>query len=189
MRPGSVRCGRCSQVFEVLPDRPVDRDETSADRRSNSTGPASYDSVMKEIVALKARVALLEARAPAGTGSRHTPADQGASRALIGVQVSNKRVDANERQLWLDCTFRADGLKRRMRAAKGTLEFCDLFGAVILPLQFTLNDRLHPGQALARPGMKFQYNEFMADHQWMLATDLHDMIVRFNVDQIIWEDA
>lgn len=91
--------------------------------------------------------------------------------------------------IWFDCEFRAAQVKSPVRAIKGTIEFCDLFGEPRFRIGYTLNECLQPGGRVMVPGLGFEYNQFMNEHQWMLATDLDDMTIRFQVAQILYEDG
>jgi hypothetical protein len=150
-----------------------------------------YEELVGRIASLEARVAGLESRDPAATAPRDASKDAADAAGIVGVQIKNKRYDSSEYQdhIWVDCVFTGVGLSRPTRAVKGVFEFCDLFGAPQFLIEYTLNERLEPGQSLSLQGIGFEYNQFISDHQWMFGTRLEDMTVRFRVDQILYEDG
>ena len=85
--------------------------------------------------------------------------------------------------------FTPSRLSRPTRAVKGAIGFCDLFGAPVFILAYTLNERLTPGKPVSLFGIGFVYNQFIAEHQWMLGTKLEDMTVRFRIDQILYANG
>lgn len=82
-----------------------------------------------------------------------------------------------------------EGLNKPTRAVKGLLEFTDLFGEVKFRIGLTLNERLEPGRPFTQRGIGFEYNQFMAEHQWMRGTDKADMKVLFRVTNILYADG
>jgi hypothetical protein len=116
--------------------------------------------------------------------------------SLIRVRLTSKRYqpqnsDLNQYQdhIWFDCSYLPERLAKPTRAVKGLLEFTDLFGEVKFRIGLTLNDRLEPGRPFSQQGLGLEYNQFLADHQWMLATGEADMRVLFRVTNILYEDG
>jgi len=118
------------------------------------------------------------------------------STELLVTEVSNKRLQyANHNAgtfqdyLWFDCSFRLSEQSKPTQAIKGTFEFCDIFGDPKFLIEYTMNDGLAPGRPIFVQGIGFEYNQFMADHQWVAATDLAHMKVRFRVGQAMYADG
>lgn len=121
------------------------------------------------------------------------PAASDAERAtsMVLVDILNKRYQETEyeKYLWWDATYNPVRLAKATRAIKGTVEFADLFGEVHFRLQVVINDPMNPGRKFTTPGVGFTMNQFMEDHQWMLATDISDMTVKFRIQSIIYTDG
>lgn len=118
------------------------------------------------------------------------------SDSLVSVRVVNKRFDPSnsdlgtyEDHIWFDCTYTLAAESVPTRAVKGTLEFADLFGEVRFRLNTTLNEPLMPTMPLNQPGIGFTYNQFIAEHQWMLVTKLDDMKCNFRVFEALFSDG
>lgn len=152
----------------------------------------------KRLTELERRVALLETQ-HASAAPADLPQELPPPPALPGplkVAVSNKRFDpANpglgtyDDHIWFDCVYTLAPHVKATRAIKGTLEFADLFGEVRFRLQSTLNTSLSPGASTREDGIGFSYNQFMTEHQWMLATALKDMRCTFNVQSLLYVDG
>lgn len=152
----------------------------------------SYEELAGRLASLEARVAALEGSATAERphlASSHS--DDGDAAEVIRVQVSNLRLDRTHPQdhVWFDCAFTPVGLSRPTRAAKGAFEFCDLFGEPRFVIGYVLNDELRPNEPASVQGIGFEFNQFMAEHQWVVGTTLDDMVIRFRVDQILYADG
>jgi len=146
---------------------------------------------------LEKRVARLEGNASPRQqlDSENRPA-AGDPSSLIRVRLTNKRyqpqnldLDQYQDHIWFDCSYLPEKIAKPTRAIKGLLEFADLFGEVKFRIGMTLNDRLEPGRPFSQQGTGFEYNQFLADHQWMLATREVDMRVLFRVTNILYEDG
>ena len=148
-------------------------------------------NIEERLADVERRLALLEARnpIPVAPSSPSTPTPAGDQ--IVALSVSNKRFDAGdyEEHIWFDCTYTLSNTAKPTRAVKGLLEFADLFGDVRFRIQATVNDPLTPGKPLTLPGIGFTYNQFMTEHQWMLATSLADMRCSFKVLNIIYADG
>lgn len=161
---------------------------------------------MTDLADLERRVAELErlvgAKGDEPNGVAASPDAQKPSAAadratcLIQLGVTNKRYqptnyDAGVYQeaMWFDCSLTLQPGARPTRAVKGALEFCDVFGEPRFVIGYTVNDTLQPGRSHHVSGVGFDFNEFMPAHQWMLATDVDDMVVRFRVDQVMYTDG
>ncbi|MGV2930743.1 hypothetical protein ACE3G8_06590 [Vreelandella venusta] len=150
--------------------------------------------VEKRIAELERRVEILEATR--SSESSGTSAPPPTAKALIAVEVKNKRYDPEnsalgkyEDHIWFDCYYTLSADSKPTRAVKGVLEFGDLFGEVKFRLNTTLNMPLNPSNTTAQEGIGFNYNQFMEEHQWMLGTALNDMTVNFRVLNAIYEDG
>jgi hypothetical protein len=147
---------------------------------------------------IERRLAALEARdrvEPRPVGSQ-SPEQPPRKEPLVKLSVSNKRfdpanpaLDSYEDHIWFDCIYILSKKSKPTRAIKGVLEFADLFGEVQLRLNTTLNQPLSPGKTVTQPGTGFAYNQFMSEHQWMLATSLADMKCSFKVLNVIYSDG
>ena len=150
-----------------------------------------YEDLRARMTSLEARVAALETGGATPMAQTVAPRDETDATGIVQVQVTNKRYDAGHLQqhIWFDCRFTAVGLAQPTRAVKGTLEFCDLFGAPEFMIGYTITDRLEPGGSVTMTGIGFEHNRFLPPHQWMLGTQLEDMTVRFRVAQLLYEDG
>lgn len=156
---------------------------------------SAENSLEDRVAELEARVAALEATA-AGVVPDGVPFGRtGNGGAKIELIITNKRYqpadpmnNVYQDTISFDCEFRATQLDSLARAAKGMIEFCDLFGEPRCRIGYTLNERLQPGSSVRADGLGFQYNQFMEEHKWMLATELADMTFRFQITQILYEN-
>ncbi|OCX25525.1 hypothetical protein [Pseudomonas graminis] len=153
-------------------------------------------SVEERLAQLELRVAQLEGHRPVPDSPSHDPDSIAPSGRLVSVTITNKRYDpANsdlgtyEDHIWFDCAYTLAAESVPTRAVKGTLEFADLFGEVRFRLNTTLNESLMPTIPLKQPGIGFTYNQFIADHQWMLVTKLDDMICNFRVSEALYSNG
>ena len=157
-------------------------------------------SIEERLTEIEQRLAALESKSD-GLGPRPAdrptapPAADPAS-PLIALRVANKRyapsnpsAGSYEDHIWFDCTYTLSVSSRPTRAVKGLLEFADLFGDVQFRLNVTLTDPLLPGRASDHAGIGFTYNQFMAEHQWMMVTKLTDMKVSFRPMNVIYADG
>jgi len=151
----------------------------------------------ERIVELERRLAILEAKdsAPSEPYTKHSN-KQDTTSDLISLVVTNKRFDptnANlcvyEDHIWFDCSYTLQPESKPTRAVKGEIIFSDLFGEIKFKIQLTLNEPLTPGQILKQPGIGFTYNQFIGEHQWMLATRLEDMRFSFKATNVIYTDG
>jgi hypothetical protein len=115
--------------------------------------------------------------------------DRGTSLVLVDIQNKRYQQGDYENYIWWDAVYNPVGLPKRTRAIKGTVEFADLFGEVHFALNVVINDPMDPGRKLATPGVGFTYNQFMDAHQWMLSTDVSNMMVKFRIKSIIYADG
>ena len=115
---------------------------------------------------------------------------------LIEIEIKNKRYDPKnvalhkfEDHIWFDCYYTLSESSKSTRAVKGLLEFADLFGEVKFMLNTTINIALEAGKTTFQPSVGFNYNQFLAAHQWMLGTDLKDMTIQYKVLNVIYSDG
>jgi hypothetical protein len=167
------------------------RNEPLVSQPEEFTTEVQHQELVERVASLETRLAALEGRPTAVVTAAHSPQKTLDATELIQVQVLNKRFDKQQYQeyIWFDCVFTAVGISRPTRAAKGNLEFCDLFAAPQFVIGYTLNEEIEPQQAVSVQGIGFQHNEFLADHQWMLTTPLDNMKVRFRVQQVLYADG
>ncbi|WP_202841849.1 hypothetical protein [Luteimonas saliphila] len=147
----------------------------------------------ERVTEVERRLALLEANSGAQQfansmipTSTDTPKD-----SLVALSISKKRFDRGdyEEHIWFDCLYTLSQNSKPTRAVKGSIEFCDLFGDVKFRLQVTINDPMTPGRPLPNPGIGFTFNQFIPEHQWMLATDLSNMKCNFVASNAIYNDG
>jgi len=110
---------------------------------------------------------------------------------IIVPTLSHKKFAEQNYQkyIWLDVVFDASGLDKPARAVKGLIFFTDLFGENKFGLRWTIDKPISPGESYTEKGSGFQYNQFDQEHQWMLATDVKDMKVKFRVTNILYQDG
>jgi hypothetical protein len=75
------------------------------------------------------------------------------------------------------------------RAIKGVLHLQDLFGESKMKLNWSIDKQLEPGAIITEKGTGFKFNQFMSEHQWVRATDVDNMTVRFTVQSILYIDG
>lgn len=149
---------------------------------------------------LERRVAALEAllarpsshaNAPVATPSPTSEAPE-----FISLVVSNKRYAPADHEesvyqdnIWFDLELTLSVDVKATRAIKGALVFADLFGDAQFRIGFTVDEPMVPGGILRKNGIGFAYNQFMSEHQWMLTTQLENMMVSFQPSQAIFQDG
>lgn len=111
--------------------------------------------------------------------------------ALLKPSISNKRLTtvSYSDSIWFDLTVDTTNLKKKTRAVKGLLVFEDLFGAEQFKIGYTINEPLTPNIEHSVKGIGFSYNQYIASHQWMLQTDISDMVCKFQVTNVIYADG
>jgi hypothetical protein len=116
--------------------------------------------------------------------------------SLIKINISKKKyspvnldMGQFEEHIWFNITYLAGTLDKPTRAIKGALCFSDVFGETKFRLNVTLNERLDPNRPLLQEGIGFTYNQFIPEHQWMLATQEQDMKFSFIVTNVIYADG
>lgn len=151
----------------------------------------------RRLLELERRMSAVEgAGPPLSTPSEQSTASNSRPTELLLAEIHGKRFQpanhnagAFQDYVWFDCVFRLSESSKPTQAIKGTFEFCDIFGAPNFLIEYTMNDGLAPGRPHVVQGIGFEYNQFMADHQWVAATDLAHMKVRFRVAQVIYADG
>lgn len=151
------------------------------------------NSLEDRVAEIERRLALLEShRGIQPPAIAVEPNPHGSSKdPLVAISVSKKRFERGdyEEHIWFDCVYTLSQNSKPTRAVKGSLEFCDLFGDVKFRLQVTINDPMTPGKSLGNPGIGFTFNQFIPEHQWMLATDLSNMKCNFAASNAIYIDG
>lgn len=96
---------------------------------------------------------------------------------------------ANHYSDWISFTFLfTNNLEKTIRAAKGTIAFMDIFGEEWWTIGLTLNDPIKPGETIEWSG-QIDYNGFINSHKIAIKTDPADVMLRYDVVQIIFEDG
>ncbi len=88
-----------------------------------------------------------------------------------------------------DISWDTSKLRKPTRAVKGVLVFADLFGEPHFRIRITLDDPLKPGAKFGQTGQGFKYNQFLDDHHWVRSTDLANMNIRFEPEEVIYADG
>lgn len=114
-----------------------------------------------------------------------------AAENIVTVHLLNKKFTEQDYQkfIFFDIEFTAAGLEKPARAIKGRLNLNDLFGETKMRLGWTIEKEMRPGATIAERGSGFKYNQFMNEHQWVLATDLTNMTATFTVQSILFKDG
>lgn len=94
-----------------------------------------------------------------------------------------------EDNILLDISWDTSSLKKPTRAIKGVIIFSDLFGESKFEIRTTITDTLTPRVPYVEKGIGFKFNQFKSSHKWMLSTDLKDMKVTFDTEEIIYKDG
>ena len=105
---------------------------------------------------------------------------------LLKKQFSKQRY---EEYIFFDVELTASGLDKPARAIKGILHLEDLFGEAHFNLRWTIDGPISPGETLTEKGSGFEFNQFMAEHKWVLGTDLSEMSASFTVTNILYTDG
>jgi hypothetical protein len=96
---------------------------------------------------------------------------------------------ANDYSDWLSIGFYfLSNLEKTTRAIKGTVVFYDLFDEEWWRVRLTLSDPLVPNELLGWSG-SVNYNQFQDGHRTAKNTKPEDILVVFEVSQIIYEDG
>lgn len=121
------------------------------------------------------------------SGSKEVPLKD----TIVKVRLANKQYHEYkyDKSIFFDGTYIADGLDKPARSIKGVFKVQDLFGETKVPIEWTITERLEPGQAVSFSGKGIDYNQFKNSHQWLHSTSMADMQVIFSVDSIIYEDG
>ena len=103
-------------------------------------------------------------------------------------QESNWQAGVYENALWFDFSIDTSNLKKSTRAVKGVIIFSDLFGEAKLKIGYTYDDPIAAGtQSVQVNGVGFDYNQYRNPHVWVRNTEIKDMVVHFQVSQIIYQ--
>ncbi|CAA2140305.1 hypothetical protein [Hyphomicrobium sp. ghe19] len=88
-----------------------------------------------------------------------------------------------------DVAWDTSRLRLPTRAIKGILVFEDLFGEAKYRIRVTIDDPLKPGAKFEQKELGFRYNQFIEEQQWVRSTDLKNMKVRFEPQEILYADG
>jgi hypothetical protein len=142
----------------------------------------------------------IDARIPIGpTSPAENPQqrrDSDEKRGPIDLKVTGKRVipkDArrgrfSEYIVW-DAEFTYSRVSKDVRAAKGAIEFRDIFGELKIAVATTLNKPAPVGGTVRESEQGIERNQFIDRHDWLAFTSLDDMVVRFRVEELIYSDG
>ena len=157
----------------------------------------SLETMQQDLVT---RIGTLERRLGVANGSSPVKKNRepkiNLDRTIVSVKITNKRfqdIDAQrmilEQAIFWDCEFRGDGLTKTARAIKGHLVFADLFDEVKARVSWTIEDPVGPDYSTMERGRGIGYNQFIASNKWLKTTELKNMHVWFEVDQVIYQDG
>jgi len=110
---------------------------------------------------------------------------------IIIVELSNKKyidLKYNTAITW-DSVYTDRGLKADARSIKGTLVFADLFRESKFRVRVTIDDPMDQGESVRTEGTGIEYNQFLDDHKWLKSTELDDMTVWFETEQVLYFDG
>lgn len=112
-------------------------------------------------------------------------------RQIVIPQITNKRLVKQKYEdfVWFDVEWIAASLARPARSIKGALLFHDLFGELKFGINVTIDQPLAPGGRAIEKGIGFEYNQFRDTHRWVVATELKDMLIQFEVKSILYADG
>ncbi|MEM0513937.1 hypothetical protein WCN91_00545 [Pseudoalteromonas sp. YIC-827] len=110
---------------------------------------------------------------------------------FVSPIISNKSYKKYkyDEAITFDVTWDTSELDKPTRAIKGILIFSDLFGESQFRIRTTINNPLSPKTFFTETGIGFDYNQFKDSHNWMLVTDVKDMKVTFDVQNVIYADG
>lgn len=171
-------CGGDSSRFEFQKDS-----QGRGIRLDKKTGEVTLvDTLVKSQTSTPAR------NAP-GTGSPNRERHEGDG--IIVARLLRKKFSHQgyEDYVFFDIEFTARGLDRPARAIKGVLLLQDLFGETHLPLNWTIDHPLSPGEIFVEKGSGFKFNQFIEKHQWARNTEMENMRAIFRVTSILYADG
>lgn len=160
--------------------------------------PPSPAPSAERVAELEARVARLEAflAGALGYGSEPSAAPVSAGPLVLPVVVTRKHFQGKDPaharwEDWLDLDVEYDTalLERPAAAIRGTLVFRDTFGKTWFEMPTEITDAIVPGKKLRQKGLRFKYNQFRDEHQWMNATDPAKMQVALRVTNVMFRDG
>jgi len=109
---------------------------------------------------------------------------------IIKPILKRKRFESEDFQehIWFDILWKPINLKRDTRAVKGVLIFTDIFGEERYRIGWTITDTIDDELGLYEPGVGFKYSQFNDKHNWVRNTEFKDMMFKFRVDDIIYQN-
>lgn len=149
------------------------------------------------IARLEARVEALEQRGSVPVSGLEGHATRPTAPPVIAAFVKSRQVipaDMNQGRFFDFMLFDIDyvlsnDVEGPATAAKGILQFADMFGEAKLNMEITIEGPLHPGAAISVTDEGFQLNEYDVSHKWMKDTDLKNMKFRFRTQQLLRPDG
>ena len=140
--------------------------------------------------------------APPGDKSRGqvavtaSPERKTSGEALLAPVLSNKsfqqsdwRNGSYEDLVLFDVSWDTSRLRQPTRAVKGALVFADLFGEPHFRVRMVIDQPLEPGAKFTQAGQSFAYNQFLDDHKWVRSTDLGNMNISFETQEVMYADG
>jgi len=118
-----------------------------------------------------------------------------ALQSAIGVRLLNKRfmpsnwqASRYEDQVLLEFEY-SNLTEKEIRAFTGTVVFKDIFERPFLRVNLTVDDPIPPGRSTKDTDRGLKTNQFADEHQKLIATDLKDLRVDFEVESILFADG
>jgi hypothetical protein len=160
--------------------------------------PAPPTPTEERIAQLEARVAELEAFLAAALGYGSEPAEEpvAAGSLVLPVAVTRKHFQGKDPahgrwEDWLDfdVEYETALLEKPATAIRGTLVFSDSFGRERFEMPTEITDAIEPGRKTRQKGLRFKYNQFRDEHQWMNSTDPAKMQVALRISTVLFRDG
>jgi hypothetical protein len=152
----------------------------------------------ERIAQLEARVAELEAFLAAALGFGAEPAGGPVASGplVLPVVVTRKHFQGKDPahgrwEDWLDfdVEYETALLEKPATAIRGTLVFSDSFGKERFEMPTEITDAIEPGRKVRQKGLRFKYNQFRDEHQWMNSTDTAKMQVALRISTVMFRDG
>lgn len=158
-------------------------------------------SIEERVSFLENRLRDLESRLSALEGPRQNDAKaqqiapstaaekKESKKSPISVTLLSKKFEAGDvgDRIGFVLLFKS-GLEKDVRAFKGTLAIRDLFDQDLMRVSLTQETGISAGGTSEWKG-GIEYNQYSAPHQRLLAIDIKDTSVFFNLEQIIYTDG
>jgi hypothetical protein len=132
---------------------------------------------------------------PKATTTATMPPEQAQMAASVEVRLQDMQVlpidyDASRYQQEIQITLVYRNLgKKDIRAFTGVTTFADVFDRPKKTINLTVDEPLAAGQTTTDSGRIYKPNQFMADDQWLLTTDVTNIKFTFRPTSIIFTDG